>query len=257
MEQIAGLKQAEGKFGLIGDRITMMAGKLEDLVFRAQKIAACKKNNRPVTDTMFSYDLQAFRRDIRNFGHEVGALPNALDAVLRASRYEENAVKYAQQVWRLSDRLAKSLAALGAQALLAHSHIRESDAKIEAWYLAQEIEQMVDKGKSLPTIANKILLKVSDPNAKDEEADQEKVEDELKFGSKSYGPKASRPPVPAPKPAPQPAAPPPGAPPAPAQPTQALPPLTQAPPPQALPPVTQALPPVSQPPKPGPGTPPK
>jgi hypothetical protein len=42
--------------------------------------------------------------------------------------------------------------------LIAHQHIRAADWKIEAWYLAQEIEEMVMKGQGLPTVANKIVI---------------------------------------------------------------------------------------------------
>ena len=110
---------------------------------------------------MFTTDLQVFRRELRDFGHEVASLPSLIGGIERAAAADENAVKPASAVWRCCDRVNKSLETLHNQACLAHQHIRESDAKIEAWYIIQEIEQMAEKGKALPPAANKILLRVS------------------------------------------------------------------------------------------------
>lgn len=165
METLSSLKQIEGRLALIGDKVTTLGTKLEDLVFRAMKIASTKKNGGKSTDTMYTYDLQVFRRDLRNFSHEVASLPAQMGGIEREAHYDESCVKYAQSVWRVSDRLSKALGSLHSQACLAHSHIRESDAKIEAWYIVQEIEQMAEKGKMLPNAANKIVVIVSSPPA--------------------------------------------------------------------------------------------
>jgi len=53
MEQDHALKQAESTLSLVGDKISNLSSKIEDLVFRAQRIAAAKKNNLKSTDTMF------------------------------------------------------------------------------------------------------------------------------------------------------------------------------------------------------------
>lgn len=163
METASALKQAESTLTLVGDKINAISGKLEDIVFRAQRIAACKKNNMKSTDTMFGYDLQHLRSDIRNFGNEIGGLPTVVGGIERASEYDENAVKGAQSVARLCERVSKLIKSLADQAALAHSHIRESDSKVEAWYLVQETEQLADRAKTLPTIAAKIVLRVSTP----------------------------------------------------------------------------------------------
>lgn len=165
METLSALKQVEGRLMTVTDKITTLSAKLEDLTFRAQRIASCKKNGTKSTDTMFTYDLQVFRRDLRTFSHDVGSLPGAVGSIEREAAYNETAVKFASSVWRVCDRLSKALGSLHTQACLAHSHIRESDARIEAWYIVQEIEQMAEKGKVLPTAANKILIRVSTPDA--------------------------------------------------------------------------------------------
>lgn len=166
MELLSALKQAESTLTLISDRVGVLKAKLEDLVFRAQKIAQLKKAGGNSTDSMFGYDLQAFRRDVRTFSHEVSALPTTLGGIERTAVYDENAAKLASSLMRLADRLRKALEGLYDQALMAHSHIRESDHKVEAWYIVQEVEQMAEKGKLLPTIANKVLIVVSTPPGK-------------------------------------------------------------------------------------------
>jgi hypothetical protein len=165
MELLSALKQCEGTLSLTGDKISTLAGKLEDLLFRAQRIAAAKKNNLKSTDTMFGYDLQNLRRDIRSFSNDMGGLPTVIGSIERTAVYDEGALRYAQSVMRLAERVAKLVKALADQALLAHTHIRESDSKIEAWYLVQEAEQLAQRGQTLPSIANKIVIKVSTPPA--------------------------------------------------------------------------------------------
>lgn len=163
METLSALKQTEGRLMLVTDKVSGLSSKLEDLVFRAMRIASVKKNGGKSTDTMFTYDLQVFRRDLRAFSADIGSLPSAIGSIERTASYDEACVKFASSCWRTCDRLSKALGSLHNQALLAHSHIRESDAKIEAFYIVQEIEQMAEKGKMLPNAANKILIVVSTP----------------------------------------------------------------------------------------------
>jgi nucleotide-binding universal stress UspA family protein len=163
METTSGLKQMEGQLSMLADRVTMIKAKLEDLLFRAQRIANAQKNNMTHNDTMFGYDLQHFRRDIRTFGMEISALPSVLGAIERTATYDEKAAKFAQSVMRLASRAAQSLKALHDTACLAHQHIRNAEHKIEAWYIAQEIEEMAQKGQALPSSANKIVIATSTP----------------------------------------------------------------------------------------------
>ena len=166
MDILPGLKQLEGQFSLVGDRVIALKGKLEDLLFRAQRIANAQKTNMPNPDTMFGYDLQHFRRDIRTFSTEITSLPVVLGSLERSATYDERALKFAQSVLRLSMRISQSLRALHDTAILAHQHIRSADHKVEAWYVAQDIEQLVMKGQGLPTSANKIVIACSTPPPK-------------------------------------------------------------------------------------------
>lgn len=163
METAAGLKHMESTLSLACDRTSALKAKLEDLLFRAQRISAAQKSNAASTDTMFGYDLQHFRREVRTFAAEIQGLPVAMGLIERAASYDDAAAKLAGTVMRQSMRLSQSLRGLHDTALLAHQHIRVADHKIEAWYLAQEIEELVSRGQGLPGVANKILVATGTP----------------------------------------------------------------------------------------------
>lgn len=163
METLAGLKQLEGQLSLVADRIATLKAKLEDLLFRAQRISHAQKIHMPNLDTMFGHDLQHFRRDIRGFSQDITGLPVQLGSLERTAAYDPQAAKLAQTVMRLAVRVTQALRSLHDMAILAHQHIRTADHKIEAWYVTQEIEELLVKGQGLPTAANKIVVACSTP----------------------------------------------------------------------------------------------
>ena len=163
METSAGLKQMEATLSTVCDHTSALKAKLEDLLFRAQRIASNQKASMPVTDNMFGYDLQGYRRGIRAFSNEISSLPVVMGSIERTAVYDEHAAKFAAAVMRLAMRLSNSLRGLHDTSILAHQHIRTADHKIEAWYLASEIEDLVSRGQSLPTIANKIVILTQTP----------------------------------------------------------------------------------------------
>jgi hypothetical protein len=158
MEALAGLKQMEGTLSTVCDKVNAMKAKVEDLLFRAQRIANAQKNGMQNNDTMFGYDLQKFRRDVRTFSSEISGLPVLMGSIATSAVPDERAAKFASAVMRLSSRLSQAMRGLHDMSLLAHQHIRSADLKIEAWYLAQEVEELVMRGQGLPTIANKIVM---------------------------------------------------------------------------------------------------
>ncbi len=163
MEQTSAFKQAEGNLSMLKDRISKHQARLEDLVFRAQRIATAIKNGAKVTDAMFESDLQSFRREVRSFSNEISSLPAVIGSLERAATYDAAALNSAQALMRLCDQIAKALRSLHEHALIAHQHIREADYKVVAWYVVQELEQMAQKAQSLPATANKIIMKVGTP----------------------------------------------------------------------------------------------
>ncbi|MBI5241862.1 MAG: hypothetical protein HY926_15425 [Elusimicrobia bacterium] len=169
MEQGKALRQLEGKLSMVGDHVSVLSGKLEDLLFRAQRIAHSLKEDGKskvkVADTMFGYDLQTFRRDVRAFGQEAGGLSSVLGSLEHGAAYDESSVMHAQAVMRLADRAHKGVSALLDKAVLAHQHIREAEHKVEAWYMVQEMTSLAQMTQVLPGMANKVLLGVSSRKA--------------------------------------------------------------------------------------------
>jgi hypothetical protein len=163
MEQSSSLKQMESALSITCDKVTTIKAKLEDLLFRAQRIASNMNNGMGNNDMMFGYDLQGFRRVVRTFSGEISGLPALLGSIERTASYDVKAAKYAQSVMRLSMRLSQLLRGLHDTSLLAHQHIRTADHKIEAWYLAQDVEELVMRGQGLPTTANKIVIAINTP----------------------------------------------------------------------------------------------
>ncbi|MFI5362734.1 MAG: hypothetical protein ACHQ49_12245 [Elusimicrobiota bacterium] len=163
METVSGLKQMEATLSLACDHVSTMKAKLEDLLFRAQRIASTQKAGMTVSDNMFFYDLQNFRRSVRAFSGEISTLPGGLGSIERTAAYDERAGKFATNVMRQCMRLSSLLRGLHDTSILAHQHIRTADHKIEAWYLAQEIEELVMHGQGLPTVSNKIVILTQTP----------------------------------------------------------------------------------------------
>mgnify|MGYP001612987566 CR=1 FL=1 len=163
METAAGLKQVGAQLSLMADRVGVVNAKLEDLLFRAQRISAAAKNGLPSSDTMYGHDLHIFRGTLRTFKMDISVLPTMLGAIERQAVYDEGSVKYAQEVMRCAARLAQAMKALHEMSLLAHQHIRTADHKMEAWYIAQEIEDIAQQTQSLPMSANKIIIIASTP----------------------------------------------------------------------------------------------
>ncbi len=158
MDLVPGLKLLEVELGITADHIAGVSAKLEDLLFRTQKIANAVKQKKPHYDTMYAYDLQNFRRDLRTFGMEIMSFPIRLSALERQAGYDPAATKLAANVMRATSRFSNSLKTLEDMARLTQQHIHDPEHKIIAFYIAQEIEELALKGMSLPTIANKILI---------------------------------------------------------------------------------------------------
>lgn len=161
MEIERSLRQVEGSLGLICDRISVLNARLDDLLFRAQRIAMNVKNGHKNPDMMYGSDLQHFRQEIRRFGFEIASLPNQVGAIERGAVLSEEAVKPAQSLMRVCERLSRDMRSIHDKALLAHQHMREAEYKIEAWYLVQDIQEMVQRAQALPNVANRIVLRVS------------------------------------------------------------------------------------------------
>lgn len=162
MESASGLKQAEGKISLTADKVAAYEARLEDLAFRAQRIASAAQNGRKTTDSNFGYELQNFRKEMRHFRQDIESLPASLSTLERGTFSPEDE-KAAQSLARSAIRLVKGLTTLHERSLLAHQHIRAAEYKMDAWYLSQELEEMKQKAQSLPEHAARIIAAIMPP----------------------------------------------------------------------------------------------
>ena len=161
MNLLSGLKQIEGALSLACDKAQILKIKLEDLVFRAQRISSAMKTLTTHHDPMYGHDLQRYRREILSFREDLSTLSSQLNSLSEKAVPEEKSLQFAQSVLRRAMLLGQSLRSLYDSALLAHQHIRAADLKVEAWYLAQEIEGMQSLSHGLPAMANKIVISTS------------------------------------------------------------------------------------------------
>ncbi|MFA6316186.1 MAG: hypothetical protein WC943_02120 [Elusimicrobiota bacterium] len=158
---VQSLHTLETSLTMLGSRASTFQGKLEDLLFRAQKMAQKAKNNLPETDTMYSYDVQHLRHQLRDLSNQVETLPTAVGELERIAVPDAATNGPAQSVSRLATTLGRSLALLHEHALLAAQHIRSAEHKVEAWYLVQETEQMSEKAKATAGVTQRLALKTA------------------------------------------------------------------------------------------------
>ncbi|MDD5627580.1 MAG: hypothetical protein PHU21_00830 [Elusimicrobia bacterium] len=163
MEQDKGLKQMESTMSLLGDHVSVLVSKLESLLGRAHRIRRALTDNpkAQTPDTMFGYDLQNFRRDVRALAVELGGISTVLGNIERGAHGSDSDLIRAQSVLRLAARLQRSASTLQDHSLVAHETIRSAEHKVEAWYLVQEVEALVSLTQPLAGVANKIVIAVS------------------------------------------------------------------------------------------------
>ncbi|MCX5796062.1 MAG: hypothetical protein NTY77_11255 [Elusimicrobia bacterium] len=161
------IKEAQDALSRASEHGRALSRKLEDLVFRAQRIARALKNGTSVPDSMFARDLKEFRLDIRNFGTELGVLPNALAGVAQSARLDPGAGAPAQAISQLSQQIHDNMLALEDQGQLASQHLRGAEYKSDMGYLFAEIHGLVVRAQGLPAIADQIVsqAKAAPPSA--------------------------------------------------------------------------------------------
>ena len=161
-------KQTEGRLGIVGDKVSQLSAKLEDLSMRARKIGNQLKEKGKTTDSMFGNDLQIYRRDVRAFAMEAVTLSAQLGNIERemTNQLVPGVDKQAQALMRLAGRVAKAIQALHSTALMAHQLMKEPEHRIQGFYIVQEVEEMVQKTQGLPNIAQKIVLRAAEADSK-------------------------------------------------------------------------------------------
>ena len=120
---------------VIYDRCGVFHGRIEDLMFRAQRIASALKMNAGGKDPDFESDLKLFRNDLKKFRFEV---EEALSAVRALS--EEGYKSFNSRLIGLHGRFN----GLADYVALAHQRMPMPDSRLEAWYCLREVSEMID-----------------------------------------------------------------------------------------------------------------
>ena len=157
MEILNALRHTEAMIRMAAEKSAAFSGKLEDFTFRAQRITSAKRSGNIGGDPTFIHDLQVYRRELHTFSQDLELMPDAVSKFHPTDGYNSEAEGIASSIWHWSDRLSKSLEVLQETARLAHSHIRTSDAKVEAWYIVQEATQLSEKSRNVPHAALRTL----------------------------------------------------------------------------------------------------
>ncbi|MDD5628917.1 MAG: hypothetical protein PHU21_07625 [Elusimicrobia bacterium] len=159
MDQILALQQAEIKLSDVSGRVVVLSCMLEDLLFRAQRMARAATGD-PAAEAAraaFAGDLRALRRDVHSFGRDYAGLAAALSGIEPPAGPDEPSAARVRTVRRLTARLHRSLATLLDQAVLAHRHMREAEHKAQAWGLVEELGNVSQQAETLAAEANRLL----------------------------------------------------------------------------------------------------
>ncbi len=124
-----------------------MAGRVEDLLFRAHRAANAARNRTSYRDSLFGDDLQLLRRTMRTFIQDSTALPGLIDWLDRECTKAPELLDTARGLQRVVSAFEKELQGLSEQMRLLHHHIIANEQKIEAWYMVQDLEILFDKVK--------------------------------------------------------------------------------------------------------------
>lgn len=164
MEQKRLCKLLEEKFTEFSDKISGLQGRLEDLLFRAQRLANALKRNQGAQDILFKDDLELLRRATRTFVNDATILPEMVEWLDREAHFDPDDVAPIRTLLAQASQVQKDMAGLCEQCRMLHQFIPEAELRIQAWYMVQDLEGIGHKFQMFPnTISTRILNKVSTP----------------------------------------------------------------------------------------------
>ncbi|MBI4678250.1 MAG: hypothetical protein HY748_11775 [Elusimicrobia bacterium] len=166
MEQERLLNLGEERFTEFTDKVQGMTARAEDLLFRAQRWANAVKNKTAYKDNLFADDLQILRRHVRSFIQDSTSLAGLMEWIDRECHFDPDtrALDKARSLLKMVSQFEKDLANLNEQLRHLHHLVPETDLKVEAWYMVQDVEVLYDKAKGYPfLISSRVMLKISTP----------------------------------------------------------------------------------------------
>ena len=135
--------------GKTKDRCGALHGRLEDLLFRAQRIALAEKRERKNPDHFFHEDLIIFRNDVRESRQEIGELAAEAAAVASSLLQNHGNRKRLEIVSILARQIHASLASLSEYASLAYQRMPERADRIQSWYCLGDINEMIKSAQKM------------------------------------------------------------------------------------------------------------
>jgi hypothetical protein len=165
MDQSRLFKQVLQTLDEFTSKIKATHSRCEDIQARAHKLETWFKNQtnaRAVPpDRVFPDDLKLLRRDVKRLIQEFNFVPGWLAKVERATAPQPDITDLAVKLTRSASQFQQVVMTLLSPIQIAHNHLKVAEWKIDAWFLAQEIEAWGKETVAIPLRCHKILLKVN------------------------------------------------------------------------------------------------
>jgi len=144
MDQSRLFKQVLQTLDEFTNKIKATHSRCEDVQARAHKLETWFKNQTSTRavppDRVFPDDLKLLRRDIKRLIQEFNFVPGWLAKIERATVPQPEITDLAVKLTRSASMFQQVVMTLLAPIQIAHNHLKVAEWKIDAWFLAQEIE---------------------------------------------------------------------------------------------------------------------
>ncbi|MCX5794729.1 MAG: hypothetical protein NTY77_04455 [Elusimicrobia bacterium] len=165
MDQTRRLQQAQQTLDDFTTKLKATHARCDEIQARAQRLEAWYKNQTSLKvrppDRDFPDDLKLLRRDIKTIIRDFEFVPAWLAKVERTTEVQPDAVDAAIKVSRSGSQFQQEVLTLLAPIQMTYNHIKIAEIKIDAWFLAQEIEAWAKETVAIPLRVHKILLKIN------------------------------------------------------------------------------------------------
>ncbi|MBI5239832.1 MAG: hypothetical protein HY926_05120 [Elusimicrobia bacterium] len=165
MDQSRLFKQIVQTVDEFTNKIKATHGRFEDIQYRAHRLETWFKNRTSTRavppDRIFPDDLKLLRRDVKRIIQDFAYLPLWLAKIERYTRPQPELTDLAVKLTRSASQFQQVVLTLLAPIQIAHNHLKVAEWKIDAWFLAQEIEAWAKETVAVPLRCHNILLKIN------------------------------------------------------------------------------------------------
>ena len=165
MDQVPLIKRILQTLDEFTGKVKVIYARCEDIQFRAQRLENWFKNQtnpraRP-PDRPFPDDLKVLRREIKHIIQEFDYVPLWLAKAERATVAQPDALDLATRLSRSASAFQQVVMGLLAPLQVTYNHLKVAEWKIDAWFLAQEVEAWGKEVVQVPLRCHTILLKIN------------------------------------------------------------------------------------------------